>query len=129
MMCHMADALRVTEQDVRQGLPVTTLAVASSALGVSSAELIGWLHISPRTWARRKSAGRFDTLESDRLARLLRLIRRTADVVGGDNEARTWLTTPSRALDHRTPLEVAATEVGAEAVLQLLGRLEHGVFT
>ncbi len=119
----------MTERDVRQGLPVATLATASSALGVPTVELIEWLHISPRTWARRKSAGRFDTLESDRLARLLRLIRRASEVVGGSAEARTWLTTPSRALDRRAPLEVASTEVGAEAVFQLLGRLEHGIFT
>ena len=28
----------------------------------------------------------------------------------------------------RTPFEVASTEVGAETVFQLLGRIEHGVF-
>ncbi len=111
------------------GLPVSTLATVSAALDVPVPELIAWLHISSRTWARRKSTGRFDPLESDRLARLIRLIRRASAVVGGNDEARVWLTTPSRALDRRTPLDVASTEVGAEAVFQLLGRLEHGVFT
>lgn len=129
-LCHMAiPAERLTEADVRDGLPVASLANVSSALGVPATELIDWLQISPRTWARRKAAGRFDALESDRLARLIRLVRRAVTVVGGEAEARTWLVSPAKALDRRTPLDVASTEIGAERVFQLLGRIEHGVFT
>jgi putative toxin-antitoxin system antitoxin component (TIGR02293 family) len=122
-------AERLTEADVRDGLPVSALANVSTALDISTTELIDWLQISPRTWARRKAAGRFDALESDRLARLIRLVRRATTVVGSEIEARDWLTAPAPALDRRNPLEVAATEIGAERVFQLLGRIEHGVFT
>lgn len=122
-------AERLTEADVRDGLPVSSLANVSTALDVPTTELIDWLQVSPRTWARRKASGRFDPLESDRLARLIRLLRRATTVVGGEAEARAWLTSPAVALDRRTPLEVASTEIGAERVFQLLGRIEHGVFT
>jgi putative toxin-antitoxin system antitoxin component (TIGR02293 family) len=99
------------------------------ALGVSTNELLTWLHMPARTWARRKQAGTFDMLESDRIARLGRLIKRASKVLGGQHAARTWLTTPNRALRGRTPFAAADTETGAEAVFDLLGRLEHGVFT
>ena len=122
-------AFELTEVNVRDGVPVTLVAQLTASLGVTTPTLLSWLQIAPRTWARRKQTGRFDMLESDRLARLGRLVRRARNVLGGDDEARTWLATPSRALQGRSPFDVAATEVGAETVFDLLGRLEHGVFS
>lgn len=43
--------------------------------------------------------------------------------------ARAWLSTPAPALANRTPVEVAATDVGAREVESLIDRLEHGVFS
>ena len=117
------------EGDVRRGIPVTTVTALAESLQVPVPQVLEWLSISPRTWVRRKQQGVLDILEGDRVARLHRLIRRAALVLGGSAEGRAWLTTPQRALQRRTPLEVASTEVGAEAVFQLLGRIEHGVFS
>ena len=101
----------------------------AAALELPLAEVLDWLSISPRTWVRRKQQGVLDLLEGDRVARLQRLTRRATAVLGGASEGRTWLTTPQRALARRTPFAVASTEVGAEAIFQLLGRIEHGVFS
>jgi hypothetical protein len=40
-----------------------------------------------------------------------------------------WFTSPKIPLDGKTPLECADTEIGAKEVEDLLGRLEHGVFS
>jgi len=117
------------EHEVRSGVPVTSVTTAASTLGLPLVDVLEWLSISPRTWVRRKQQGVLDLLEGDRVARLQRLTRRAAAVLGGANEGRTWLITPQRALARRAPFEVASTEVGAEAVFQLLGRIEHGVFS
>jgi putative toxin-antitoxin system antitoxin component (TIGR02293 family) len=122
-------AASLSEGDVRGGVPVTTVVALADELHVPMAQLLEWLSISPRTWVRRKQQGVLDVLEGDRVARLHRLVRRAAGVLGGRSEARTWLTTRQRGLQQRTPLEVASTEVGAEAVFQMLGRIEHGVFS
>ena len=119
----------LTEDQVRAGVPVAVVAQLTSELGVGTPALLEWLQVAPRTWARRKHAGRFDMLESDRVARLGRLVRRARNVLGGPDEARQWLALPNRALQGRSPFDVSATEVGAEAVFDLLGRLEHGVFS
>lgn len=121
-------AFELTEAHVRGGVPVAVVAQLTGELGLSTPELLAWLQVAPRTWARRKQAGRFDMLESDRVARLGRLVRRARNVLGGPTEARNWLTAPSRSFAGRSPLDVASTEVGAEEVFDLLGRLEHGVF-
>lgn len=117
------------ERAIEQGLAVTAVSALARQLDCPVAEIVAWLQISSRTWARRKVAGVLDPLESDRLARLGRLHKRATRVLGGVAEARTWLTTPNRALERRPPLAVAQTEIGAERVFALLGRLEHGVFT
>ncbi len=129
MAAHDSPVTALTEHDVRAGVPVTTVTSVARSLELPVSDILDWLSISPRTWARRKQGGVLDTLESDRLARLTRLVRRATKVVGGSDEARVWLTTASRAFDRRTPFEVASTEVGAEEVFQLLGRIEHGVFS
>ncbi len=117
------------EHEVRRGVPVTSVTAAAATLQLPLADVLAWLSISPRTWVRRTQQGVLDLLEGDRVARLARLTRRAERVLGGSSEGRTWLTTPQRALAGRTPFEVASTEVGAERVFQLLGRIEHGVFT
>jgi putative toxin-antitoxin system antitoxin component (TIGR02293 family) len=43
--------------------------------------------------------------------------------------AMTWLTTPRKALGGRPPLSYARTEPGAREVENLIGRLEHGIFS
>ena len=119
----------LTEAQVRRGISVTVVAQLTAELGIGTPALLEWLQISARTWARRKQSGRFDMLESDRVARLGRLIRRARNVLGGPTEARTWMTLANRGLAGRTPFEVAGTETGAETVFDLLGRIEHGVYS
>ena len=128
-MAHIAATGPLDESDVRRGVPVTSVTAAAVDLQLPLADVLEWLSISPRTWVRRKHHGVLDVLEGDRVARLQRLTRRAASVLGGPAEGRAWLSTPQRALSRRTPLEVASTEVGAETVFQLLGRIEHGVFS
>ncbi|WP_242281313.1 antitoxin Xre/MbcA/ParS toxin-binding domain-containing protein [Pantoea deleyi] len=40
-----------------------------------------------------------------------------------------WLETPAKALGGRKPAELTTTVAGAEAVINLIGQLEHGVIT
>lgn len=120
--------VQFSEREVRAGLPVSAVIDIARQLDLSVEAVLDWMQLPPRTWARRKQAGVLDVFESDRVARLSRLVRRTSAVVGGLPEARAWLTTPQRSLGRRRPFDVASTEVGADEVFALLGRIEHGVF-
>jgi putative toxin-antitoxin system antitoxin component (TIGR02293 family) len=92
--------------------------------------LAGLVQIPRRTLARRREEGRLTAEESDRLLRASRLFGKAIALFDGDvDAARAWFATPAPALARRTPLEVSATEVGAHEVENLLGRLEHGVFS
>ena len=88
------------------------------------------IQIPPRTLARRKSTGKLTRQESERLLRVARLYDKAAELCDGDAAAATaWLSAPSRALGGHSPLEMAETEIGAREVEDLIGRLEHGVFS
>ena len=54
---------------------------------------------------------------------------RAIEVLGSLEQARRWFSNPKRALGNKTPMEFCDTELGAEEVTNLLGRIEHGVFS
>lgn len=115
---------------VRRGLPFSRLTGVSSEIGIPVRELAVVLEIPERTLARRRVAGRLGRDESERLLRVARVVAKAIRLFEGDvMAAMAWLKTPQKALSHNTPLSYARFEVGAQEVENLIGRLEHGVFS
>jgi putative toxin-antitoxin system antitoxin component (TIGR02293 family) len=123
------DKLSLIER-IEEGFPYRTLERLQDALAISGQEIADVVRIPIRTLARRKKEGRLRPEESERVLRISRLVEQATEFHDGDlGHARSWLKSPKRALDRRTPLEMARTEVGAREVERLLGRLEHGVYS
>ena len=115
---------------VEAGLPYRALEKFQSASGLDTQELSDLVRVPLRTLARRRNEGRLPPEEADRLVRASRVFERTADLFEGDAAAATqWLRTPQPGLGNRKPLELASTDIGAREVEDLIGRLEHGVFS
>jgi len=114
---------------VRNGLPVAAFERLRERYQVSSDKMAEIVRIPRSTMIRRKKGGILDRFESERVVRFDRLLTIATEVLEDGNVARDWLTRPARALGGETPLDYADTEVGAREVENLLGRLEHGVFT
>jgi putative toxin-antitoxin system antitoxin component (TIGR02293 family) len=116
---------------VKTGLPVAELDALRELLGVTMENLAARIGISIATLSRRRHSGeRLDPGHGDRVLRLARLFRLATELYDGDAQAaRAWLQKPARALDGETPLDRAETEAGAREVENLIGRLEHGVYT
>jgi uncharacterized protein (DUF2384 family) len=55
------------------------------------------------------------------------VIRRALQVIGDEAEAMRWLGTPVRALSYATAISLPHDANGRKSVLNVLGRLEHGV--
>jgi putative toxin-antitoxin system antitoxin component (TIGR02293 family) len=93
-----------------------------------------------RTLQHRRSRKELLTLEeSDRVVRLLRVLRATEAVYGSRERALDWLRRPNPRLDPelrnvlfakggRTPLSLLTTDTGARMVEELLGQIAHGMF-
>ncbi len=111
------------------GLPVRELDDLQSGLDLPMDKVGSLLGISKATLHRRKATGRLDTSESDRVVRFARLLGKAVAVLESEIHARQWLSSPQRGLGGAVPLEYARTEVGAREVENLLGRIEHGVYS
>jgi putative toxin-antitoxin system antitoxin component (TIGR02293 family) len=119
-----------TRELIESGLPYSDVDLLAAGSGFSAAEIGRFLQVPPSTFARRRDRGRLTAPESERLLRLARLFQLTLDLHEHDRDAaRLWLTTPARSLDRETPLDRARSELGARQVEDLIGRLEHGVFS
>lgn len=124
------DADRVGLIDaVKAGLPAEVFVALARRLGVSEAALAEVVGISGTTLARRKRAGALTPDEGEHVLRIAALLERATRVFGDEAEAADWLAEPNVALGHATPLGFADTEFGAREVEDLLGRLEHGVYS
>ena len=117
-------------EEVRLGLPVGAFFRLRDTLGVSQEFLSQAVSIPPRTVMRRQAAKeRFKPDESERILRLARIFLRAQQVLASAGRAKAWILAKNRALGGTTPLDFAKTEPGAREVENLLGRLEHGVFS
>lgn len=114
---------------VRAGLPYVALESLANRFDISQDHLIRVLHIPPRTLARRKKERRLHPAESDRLLRVARIAAAAEDVLGEAGKAGRWLQKPNRALRGVVPLDQLDTDIGAERISQVLGRIAHGVYS
>ncbi|MCE7510403.1 MULTISPECIES: antitoxin Xre/MbcA/ParS toxin-binding domain-containing protein [Alloalcanivorax] len=113
---------------LRDGLPYTVYTKLASVAGIEHKELARYVVIPQATLQRRAKSGRFKIDEGDRLYRFAEVLKAATDLFEGDKaRARQWLLNPVRGLGGRCPVEMIATSAEAEAVLNLIGRLEHGV--
>ena len=113
---------------IREGIPAAAVEVILSTVHLSQAELAQALGIPERTLARRKREGVLNSEESSKLLRLARAVSRASEVFDDPVAAVDWLKSPNAALRGNAPLSLLDTDIGAESVLDTLGRIEHGVF-
>lgn len=111
------------------GLPAAVLRRVGAFLGLRPAKVGSIVNINEKTLERRlKAHARLKPDESERVARLMRIISLATSALESEEHAREWLKHPLRELGGQTPLQMAATEPGAREVERVLGRLEHGIF-
>ncbi|HYS84682.1 MAG TPA: antitoxin Xre/MbcA/ParS toxin-binding domain-containing protein [Bradyrhizobium sp.] len=113
---------------IRQGISSAAVDVLTGTLRVTQAELALALGIPVRTLARRKTEGTLNSEESAKLVRLARVVQRAEQVFEDLDAALDWLKSPNATLSGATPLSLLDTDIGAEGVMDTLGRIEHGIF-
>ena len=124
-----ADNLKLAKK-VEAGFSFGAFERLGKTTGLSVERLRVAMRITPRTLTRRRKEKKLSPEESDRLVSVSRLLAQTFELFEGNTEAgMRWFQSPNRALNGQSPIETAATETGTREVENLIGRLEHGVFT
>jgi putative toxin-antitoxin system antitoxin component (TIGR02293 family) len=95
---------------VREGLPFEFIDRITSLLQVQREVIAKAICVSPTTMARRAKAGRFSSLESDRLVALVAVVEEALSLFENDVAAATeWMSSPVRGLGSRRPIDMLGT--------------------
>lgn len=128
---HMIDIPNRGEQLytlLSQGLALSVFNRLAELSYLDKKQLAQALAIAPATLQRRAKLGQFNLDESDKLFRFATVFSAAIDLFEGDmNAAALWLKQPVRGLGEQPPLSMLITSAQTQAVLDLIGRLEHGV--
>jgi putative toxin-antitoxin system antitoxin component (TIGR02293 family) len=119
----------VTIGTVRKGLSIGVFKSVATNLEMSDRELARTLNIPNRTFDRRLAQGTLNPEESDRLARVAKIFDEARAVFGSPEKARGWMSTPLAVFEGETPLQRADTSLGSTQVEDVLGRIDHGVYS
>ncbi len=111
---------------IHEGLPKAAFEQLKAITGFSGDFLASVVGIPTRTLARREI---FKPEETGAILRVAAAFQKSLEVFEDLTEARTWFSKGKRALGGASPLEFCDTEPGAAEVVNLLGRIEHGVFS
>jgi len=112
---------------IRRGFPSQALDSFAINVGATNSALGEMLGLSVRALAGRRRRERLSSAESERLLRLAKTVARAEDVFGDLSNGLAWMGAPNISLGGVTPVSLTDTEIGAELVADVLGRIEHGI--
>lgn len=117
-------------ESIRQGIPVRAAFQLAQRFKIPENKLATLIGITPRTLARYKKKHQpLQSISSDRLYRLARVIALAEEVLEEEATARNWLHRPNQALGGIAPLELLDTDAGTQQVSELLNRIEYSVYS
>lgn len=115
---------------IRAGLPSNAIKSVVLSSEISEEELCRSLRIAKRTVARRKvGSARLKASESELLYRFSRVLVAAREVMGDNQKAKNWLLAENRALHSQRPIDLLDTGIGFEDVMDVLRRIEFGVYS
>lgn len=111
---------------VENRMPVTVVG-ALIAAGLTQEEVHS-LIVPQRTLSHRKARNEpLSADESDRAARVARVVALAERVFADHEKAMRWLRKPKRRFDGRTPMEMLTTEAGGRLVEEMLYQADYGM--
>ena len=87
------------------------------------------LSINRATLINKKQEEKFSPAQSERIIGLEVLYNQGLEVFQDKDKLNGWLNTPNRALGGKIPYEIMDNQFGREEVLNLLGRIQWGVYS
>ena len=97
-------------------------------LGATSEQMADYIGVTYRTYQRRAKKGMLEDAESAKVEMLDSLLDLGSRVLGSNEEARLWLTSPILSLGSERPIDLLDTVKGYERVKNKLLQIEYGTY-
>jgi len=121
--------LQVIER-LEQGLKPEGIESLAQHLDMSLTGFLELLELNSSTFFKTKKEGkRLSPEASGRVYRLAKVVEAAESYFEDEGVAKRWLEHPKVALGGKVPLQFARTAEGADYVVNLLGRMAHGVIS
>lgn len=115
---------------IRHGFPSEVIGCVVKSSSISEETIYKSLRIAKRTAARRKAqASRLKSSESELIYRFSRVLVAATTILGDRQKAREWLLTENLALSGNRPIDLLDTGIGFGDVMDVLRRVEYGVYS
>lgn len=129
---NLPETLPEAHQRITSGFSTTLLKQTASLSSYDEAWLCRLAGIDRSTYNRKVKSPEqtFSADQSSRIYMLIRVLSAASKLFEGNTQRlMEWLETPAKGLGSKKPSEMMSTVVGAEAVINLIGQIEHGVVT
>jgi putative toxin-antitoxin system antitoxin component (TIGR02293 family) len=113
----------------RAGIKKNAVVSVAKHLGITLEKMSAILHISSRTFQRMKESEPLDIYTSEQTIEMARVLERACRVFESEQEARSWLNAPLKAIGGIAPTDILDTSFGAQIITDILGRIEQGVYS
>ena len=114
---------------LEKGLTKRSYLKAKAFTGFSHHDMATILSVSTKTIESKKNTDRLSDTASERLLKLAEVAAQGIHVFNSLDLFRAWLQRPLRLLGGKRPVELMVNMYGLETVKNLLGRVEHGVYS
>ena len=119
----MAKEYRLEEAEISQ------VKEAALAYNLAREDMANILGVSEKTYYNMMQKPNLDTEKSDRFYFIQQILNSGEEALGSKLSLSKWLKTSQPMLDGYIPLDMMRSITGANRVLQVLGRIKHGITT
>lgn len=119
---------RSGRREVFASKPFTLSQSVARRLGATEEQMATYIGVTTRTYQRRAKKGELEDAESIKVEMLDSLLKLGTRVLGDEEAAREWLTSPILSLGDKKPIELLDTVKGYERMKNKLLQIEYGTF-
>lgn len=100
---------------------------AATSYGMTKDHMAAMLGVSEKTYYNMMQKPLLDKERSDRFQFISQILESGEEAFGAKLNFSKWLKTPQPTLDGYIPIDMMSTITGANRVLQIIGRIKHGI--
>lgn len=112
------------------GLPMQSVKYLQDKMGFSNRTMSHLLAISESTYQRRiRTRSSLTKDESEKAVSLSELYAKGLDIFKNEAKLQFWLENPNYALGNRKPVDLLASSVGRQEAMEVLFRIQYGIYS
>lgn len=101
----------------------------AAKFGITQEKICELLHMSARNFQRIKENSPLDIYTSEQTIEMATVYAKAYTVFSDEDAIKHWFQAPNYALGNQKPIDLLDTSFGVKMVTDVLGRIEHGIYS